>query len=162
MISTLSIIIPVHNEVKTIEKVLASIEEVDIGNIQKKVIIVDDFSTDGTRDLLATLPSKYQIILKEKNEGKGSAVKTGILASTGDLVIIQDADLEYSPAISLSNMMSRVSARFDTVTVLGGVGGSIRIPCRIETIRPLDVKALKQAQKDLREAKLVEREAAAG
>ena len=71
------------------------------------------------------------------------------------------ADLEYSPAISLSNMMSRVSARFDTVTVLGGVGGSIRIPCRIETIRPLDVKALKQAQKDLREAKLVEREAAA-
>lgn len=70
------------------------------------------------------------------------------------------ADLEYAPAISLSNMMSRVSARFDTVTVHGGAGGAMRIPCRIETIRPLDVKALKQAEKDLREAKLVEREAA--
>lgn len=68
-------------------------------------------------------------------------------------------DLDYAPAISLSNMMSRVSARFDSVTVHGGGTGSIRIPCRIETIRPLDVKALKQAQKNLREAKLVEREA---
>jgi hypothetical protein len=58
-------------------------------------------------------------------------------------------------------MMSRVSARFDSVYVHGGGSSSMRIPCRIETIRPLDVKALKQAQKNLREAKLVEREAAA-
>ena len=71
-------------------------------------------------------------------------------------------DLDYAPAISLSNMMSRVSARFDNVYVHGGGGGSMRMPCRIETIRPLDVKGLKQAQKNLREAKLVEREAAAG
>ncbi len=71
-------------------------------------------------------------------------------------------DLDYAPAISLSNMMSRVSARFDNVYVHGGGSGSIRLPCRINTIRPLDVKALKQAQKDLREAQLVEREAAAG
>jgi uncharacterized protein DUF6491 len=70
------------------------------------------------------------------------------------------ADLDYAPAISLSNMMSRVSARFDNVYVHGGGSSSMRIPCRIETIRPLDVKALKQAQKTLREAKLVEREAA--
>lgn len=71
-------------------------------------------------------------------------------------------DLDYAPAISLSNMMSRVSARFDNVYVHGGGTSSIRMPCRIETIRPLDVKTLKQAQKDLREAKVVEREAAAG
>ena len=71
-------------------------------------------------------------------------------------------DLDYAPAISLSNMMSRVSARFDNVYVLGGGNSSMRLPCRIETIRPLDVKALKQAQKDLREAKVVEREAANG
>ena len=69
-------------------------------------------------------------------------------------------DLDYAPAISLSNMMSRVSARFDSVTVHGGGTSSMRIPCRINTIRPLDVKTLKQAQKNLREAKLVEREAA--
>lgn len=71
-------------------------------------------------------------------------------------------DLDHAPAISLSNMMSRVSARFDNVYVLGGGNSSMRLPCRIETIRPLDVKALKQAQKDLREAKVVEREAASG
>ena len=70
-------------------------------------------------------------------------------------------DLEYAPAISVSNMTSRVSARFDNVYVLGG-GGGIRLPCRIETIRPLDVKALRQAEKELREAKVVEREAAGG
>ena len=71
-------------------------------------------------------------------------------------------DLDYAPAISLSNMMSRVSARFDNVYVHGGGSSSMRIPCRIETIRPLDVKALKQAQKNLREAKLVERDAETG
>jgi hypothetical protein len=66
-------------------------------------------------------------------------------------------DLEFAPAIGLSNHMSRVSARFDSVTPLGGGTGSMRIPCRIETIRPLDVKALKQAQSELREASVVER-----
>lgn len=72
-------------------------------------------------------------------------------------------DLTSAPAISLSNIGNRVSARFDNVYVLGGGGGSprFRLPCRIQNILPLDVKALKQAQKDLREAKTVEREAAA-
>ena len=69
-------------------------------------------------------------------------------------------DLDYAPAISLSNLMSRVSARFDSVYVHGGGTSTMRMPCKIETIRPLDVKGLKQAQKDLREAKVVEREAA--
>jgi hypothetical protein len=71
-------------------------------------------------------------------------------------------DLEFAPAISLSSIANSVSARFDNVYVHGGGAPGMRLPCRIETIRPLDVKALKQAQKDLREAKLVEREAAAG
>jgi hypothetical protein len=71
-------------------------------------------------------------------------------------------DLGYAPAISLSNSMGRVSSRFDSVHVLGGGSSTMRMPCRIETIRPLDVKALKQAQQELREAKVVEREADAG
>ena len=71
-------------------------------------------------------------------------------------------DLGYAPAISLSNSMGRVSARFDSVQVVGGGSSTMRIPCRIETIRPLDVKALKQAQQEMREAKVVEREAAGG
>ena len=71
-------------------------------------------------------------------------------------------DLGYAPAISLSNSMGRVSSRFDSVHVLGGGSSTMRMPCRIETIRPLDVKALKQAQQELREAKVVEREEDAG
>jgi hypothetical protein len=71
-------------------------------------------------------------------------------------------DLGYAPAISLTNSMGRVSSRFDSVHVLGGGSSTMRMPCRIETIRPLDVKALKQAQQELREAKVVEREASAG
>ncbi len=71
-------------------------------------------------------------------------------------------DLDFAPAISLSNMMSRVSARFDSVYVHGGGTSGMRMPCRINVIRPLDVKALRQAQKDLREARVVEREAAGG
>jgi hypothetical protein len=67
-------------------------------------------------------------------------------------------DLDYAPAISLSNMMGRVSARFDSVYVHGGMRNPTRMPCRIDAIRPLDVKALKQAEKDLREADPVERE----
>lgn len=66
-------------------------------------------------------------------------------------------DLTFAPAISLSNQMSRVSARFDSVIPLGGGVGPINIPCRIETIRPLQVKALKEAQRELREARMVER-----
>ena len=70
-------------------------------------------------------------------------------------------DLEYAPAITVSNFSNRVSARFDTVSPLGGGTGSIRVPCRIQTIQPLDVKALKLAQSELREASLVTREAGA-
>lgn len=69
-------------------------------------------------------------------------------------------DLEYAPAISITNQMGRVSARFDDVLVVGGPE-SIRMPCRIQTIRPLDVKALKASEKELREAKLQERAGAA-
>ena len=67
-------------------------------------------------------------------------------------------DLDFAPAMSLSNRMSRVSAGFDNVYLHGGGAAGIRIPCRIETIRPLDVKALKQTQRELREARMVERE----
>ena len=71
-------------------------------------------------------------------------------------------DLEFAPAISISNLMGQVSANFDTVIVRGGGSHIGRFPCRIREIRPLDVKALKQAQRELREAKAVEREASGG
>lgn len=93
----LSIIIPSYNEKNSISKLLKLVEAVDIGAIEKEIIVIDDGSTDGTRDILKNYSGKHKIILKENNEGKGAAVKTGFLKATGDMLIIQDADLEYDP-----------------------------------------------------------------
>jgi len=93
----LSIVIPVYNEKKTIKKLLKRVEAVDL-ELSKEIIIVDDGSTDGTRDVLKKLEkNKYKIIFQKKNCGKGAALKKGFQAATGDIVMIQDADLEYEP-----------------------------------------------------------------
>ena len=92
----LSIIIPAYNEKNTIEEIMRRIKTVNLDGIEKEIIVVDDGSQDGTREILKNIPSiKY--IFHEKNLGKGGAVKTGFQAATGDIVIIQDADLEYDP-----------------------------------------------------------------
>jgi glycosyltransferase involved in cell wall biosynthesis len=93
----LSIIIPVFNEKNTMLEILKRVEAVDLP-LEKEIIIVDDCSTDGTKEILQKLDGKkYKIIFKVKNEGKGTAVKDGFQKATGDVVIIQDADLEYDP-----------------------------------------------------------------
>ena len=93
----LSIVIPVYNEKKTITKILSLIEAVHLSDVEKEIIIVDDNSNDGTRDILQGLQDKYKVILHKKNQGKGAALRTGFEHITGDIVIIQDADLEYDP-----------------------------------------------------------------
>lgn len=93
----LSIIIPAYNEKNTILEILKRIENVNLG-LEKEIVIVDDCSTDGTVDILKALDkNQYKIIFKNKNEGKGAAIKTGLASARGELVIFQDADLEYDP-----------------------------------------------------------------
>lgn len=98
----LSIIIPVYNEINTVRQILKKIERVALHPIKKEIIIVDDGSTDGTREFLYTINNNqqatmYRILYHQKNSGKGKAVKTGLQKVSGDYVIIQDADLEYEP-----------------------------------------------------------------
>jgi glycosyltransferase involved in cell wall biosynthesis len=93
----LSVIIPIYNEFKTLEEILKRIKNQT--HIEKEIILIDDFSTDGSRELIKNkLKSKVQkIILNKKNYGKGYSVRQGIEIAEGDIILIQDADLEYSP-----------------------------------------------------------------
>lgn len=92
----LSVVIPVYNEVSNIREIL---KRVQAQNLANEIVVVDDGSSDGTRDILRELDGreKVRVILHERNQGKGAAVMTGIQAALGDLLLIQDADLEYDP-----------------------------------------------------------------
>lgn len=93
----LSIIIPCYNEKNTILSLITKVENVDLENIEKEIIIVDDSSSDGTRELIQSRLKKHKLIFHNQNRGKGSAIRTALKHITGDIVIIQDADMEYNP-----------------------------------------------------------------
>ncbi len=95
----LSIVIPVYNEAATLERLVDKVNGVEVG-LDKEIVLVDDCSKDGTRDVmkkLETVHPDWKFAYHEVNQGKGAALRTGFKAATGDLVIIQDADLEYDP-----------------------------------------------------------------
>ena len=95
----LSVVMPAYNEKRTIREIVARVLAVDLGGLEREILIVDDGSTDGTRDLLHAMDgtSGIRVLFQPRNLGKGAAVWTGLRASTGDVVVIQDADLEYDP-----------------------------------------------------------------
>ena len=112
----LSVVVPVYNERETLETLL---ERVKVVPYRKEVIVVDDCSTDGSRDILKKLATESGLVDKllchEKNQGKGAALRTGFEAAQGDIVIIQDADLEYDPQDYAKLLEPILSGRADVV-----------------------------------------------
>ncbi len=94
----LSVVIPCYNEIETIDEILTKVRAVDIP-LEFEIVIVDDGSNDGTRDYLNAIEDEHvKIYFHEENQGKGGALHTAFAKATGDLIVIQDADLEYDPA----------------------------------------------------------------
>ena len=93
---SISFLVPVYKERETIHEILNKIDQVDLG-LEKEIVLVDDGSTDGTREVIEALPDRYVKVFHPVNKGKGAALKSGIRVASGDLIIVQDADLEYDP-----------------------------------------------------------------
>lgn len=123
---TLSVVIPVYNEKTTILEILDRVQAQPEVN---EVVLVDDFSTDGTRDVLRTLEGRenVRVLYHPVNRGKGAALRTGFAAATCDMVLIQDADLEYDPADYPSLLAPLLMGRADAVFGSRFLGGTHRV-----------------------------------
>ncbi len=126
-----SVVIPVYNEKKYIEEILRRVVET---GIPQEIIVVDDFSVDGTREILRDVEKRwdkdgcsFKLILHERNMGKGASLRTGFRHVTGDVVIVQDADLEYDPGDYKSLLKPILDGRADVVYGSRFLGGSHRV-----------------------------------
>ncbi len=127
----LSIIVPVHNEISTIEEILRRLVNAPLPEgITREIIIVDDSSKDGTREFLKTLGEPFKVVFHEKNKGKGAAIRTGLKYATGDFIIIQDADLEYDPDEIKDLLMPVLEGKADVVYGSRFMGGRPRAALR--------------------------------
>ena len=117
-INLLSIVIPVYNEQNTVRLIVDRVNDVPLP-LRKEIVVVDDGSTDGTREVLNDLqqerPELLRVILHPRNRGKGAALRTGFAQSTGDIVIVQDADLEYDPREYCRLLQPILDGRADVV-----------------------------------------------
>lgn len=110
----LSIVIPAYNEEATIESIIRRVQAVDLGAVEKEIIVVNDGSQDGTEQVLRGIPG-IRRLAHERNSGKGAALTTGFRAATGDIILIQDADLEYDPRDYAAVIQPIVEGRADAV-----------------------------------------------
>lgn len=123
----LSIIIPVYNEIRTVEEIIRRVQSVDVG-LDKEIVVVDDGSTDGTRAILDRITSpSIKVLFHEKNQGKGAALHTGFAAATGDILLVQDADLEYDPREYPKLIEPILDGRADAVYGSRFLGGPHRV-----------------------------------
>lgn len=122
----LSVIIPCYNEKNTIEKLVQAVLNSSYQN--QEIIIIDDFSTDGTKEILQQKisPRVHKIIYKNQNQGKGSAIATGIKEASGDIILIQDADLEYDPKEYLKIVSPIIEDKADVVYGSRFISGECR------------------------------------
>jgi len=120
----LSVVIPVYNEVNSIRTILARVRAVEI---DKEIILVDDYSSDGTREILPELADdSTRVFYHDRNMGKGAAVKMGFNKATGDIIIIQDADLEYDPQQYTKLIQPILDGKADVVYGSRFVTGDLR------------------------------------
>ena len=123
----ISIIIPVYNEKNTIKKIVEQVKKVELP-LEKEIILVDDCSSDGSSQVLKQLQDKnIKVFFHQKNQGKGAALRTGFSRATGEIVLIQDADLEYNPSEYPILLESILDGRADAVYGSRFLGGPHRV-----------------------------------
>ncbi|MBW2444058.1 MAG: glycosyltransferase family 2 protein, partial [Deltaproteobacteria bacterium] len=124
-----SVIIPVYNEKSTIGEIIDRVRAVDL---EKEMIVVDDGSTDGTAQQLAEIAGRFEdikIFFHQKNRGKGAALRTGFAEASGEIIIVQDADLEYDPREYEALLVPILDGRADVVYGSRFLGGPHRVLC---------------------------------